>query len=369
MNRISLLAIWTSILFIHSPAVVTAQCFANVTHVSGTETVGCVDVTVTSSGAASGGGYCGVGPYFIGAYNEGSFTFVFSQPLSSVYFDITAINNSPPNGTYEEIFVYVNGSPYILDNAGIQGACLVQTVLTASGTLASPPNNAAMSNNVLVNGPISTLTIECQHNGSIGFGSGVIFSLYICCCQTDAGVISASPLILCPSEAATVPPATQTVLDGDDILQYILFSNPADTLGSILATSNTPSFAFNPATMQTGVTYYIAAIAGNNLNGNVDLNDPCLHISNAIPVTWQSLPTVTFSAANPEVCAGACTTVTANFMGTAPFTLTYTTPAGTAMQTFSGNTGTFQVCTAAGAPPGSFSVEATALMDAFCTCN
>ena len=160
------------------------------------------------------------------------------------------------------------------------------------------------------------------------------------------------------------------MLDANDILRYILFSNPADTLGSIVAISATPSFTFNPATMQTGVTYYLAAIAGDNLNGSVNLNDPCLDISNAAQVVWRPLPTVTFSAANPNVCAGACTTVTATFTGTAPFTLTYTTPAsGTVTQTFSGNTGTFQVCSAAGSPPGSLVVLATELVDAFCTCG
>jgi len=188
-------------------------------------------------------------------------------------------------------------------------------------------------------------------------------------CATDAGTITGTITDFCVSVPATATHDDNESLDANDMLQFILFSNPADTLGSILATSNTPSFTFNPATMQTGVTYYIAAIAGNNLNGNVDLNDPCLDISNAIQVTWRPLPTVTFSAANPDVCAGACTTVTTNFTGTAPFTLTYTMPAGTSTQTFSGNTGTFQVCTAAGAPPGSFTVQATTLTDAFCNCN
>jgi hypothetical protein len=183
-------------------------------------------------------------------------------------------------------------------------------------------------------------------------------------------MISASPLNLCPGTNATVPAATQTYLESNDILRYILFSNLNDTLGSIIATSITPSFSFNSATMQTGINYYIAAIAGNNLNGNVNLNDPCLDVSNAVQVVWRPLPTVTFSAANPNVCAGGCTTVTATFTGTGPFNLTYTSPAtGSVTQTFSANTGTFQVCTLPGAPPGSLVVTATELVDAFCNCN
>jgi hypothetical protein len=194
--------------------------------------------------------------------------------------------------------------------------------------------------------------------------------LLACLCTTNAGTLpQAGPCNTCTNATLNFPPATGTVLDGNDILRYILFTNPSDTAGSIVAISATPSFTFAPP-METEVTYYIAAMAGNNLNGNVDLADPCLDFSNALQVVWRPLPAVTFSAANPNVCAGACTTVTANFTGTAPFTLTYTTPAsGTVTQTFSGNTGTFQVCSAAGSPPGSLVVLATALVDAFCTCG
>jgi hypothetical protein len=191
-----------------------------------------------------------------------------------------------------------------------------------------------------------------------------------CPCGTDAGSMSnAAPASFCTGEQAGGTFNNDEELDGNDLLQFILFSNPADTLGSIVAVSATPSFSFNPATMQTGVTYYIAAIAGNNVGGNVDLDDPCLDISNAIQVIWRPLPSVVFSAADPDVCAGSCTTVTANFTGTVPFTLTYSTPAGTVTQTYSGNTATFQICMPAGAPPGSFDIQATVLTDFYCICN
>jgi hypothetical protein len=190
-------------------------------------------------------------------------------------------------------------------------------------------------------------------------------------CTTNAGTLpQAGPFNICVNSTLSFPPATGTVLDANDLLRYILFSNPADTAGSIIATSSTPSFTFNPATMQTGVTYYIAAMAGNGVNGNVDLNDPCLDFSNALQVVWRPLPSITFSVANPNVCTGGCTSVTATFTGTAPFTLTYTTPGtGPQTQTFSANTGTFQVCVPAGAPAGSFQIAATKVVDAWCTCE
>jgi hypothetical protein len=152
-------------------------------------------------------------------------------------------------------------------------------------------------------------------------------------------------------------------------LRYILFSDPGDTLGSIIVQSSSATIAFNPATMQTGIPYYLATLAGNNQGGNVDINDPCLDISNtAAQVIWRPTPAVSFSIANPDVCPGECRTVTATFTGTPPFILAYTTPEGNFTQTVAGNTGSFQVCVPTGTPPGALTVQATSLTDAWCTC-
>lgn len=191
-------------------------------------------------------------------------------------------------------------------------------------------------------------------------------------CTTNAGTLpTAGPYNTCTNSTLTFPAATGVVLDANDLLHYILFTNPSDTAGSIVATSSTPSFTFNAATMQTGITYYIAAMAGNNASGSINLNDPCLDFSNALQVIWRTLPAVSFtvSGGNPNVCGGECRTVVASLTGTPPFTLTYTTPAGTFSQAFSGNSGSFQVCAPVGAAPGPLLVQATALVDGWCTCQ
>lgn len=188
------------------------------------------------------------------------------------------------------------------------------------------------------------------------------------CCPTDAGTLLGETLSICTNQPATFTHNGDDTLETNDLLQFILFSNLNDTLGSIIAVGNTPSFNFNPATMQTGATYYIAAIAGNDVGGNVDLNDPCLNISNAAELTWLPLPEVIFSTGNADACAGNCRTITATFVGTPPFVLTVESPAGSATFSFQTNTGSFTICLPANAPPGDFTVQATALTDAFCDC-
>jgi hypothetical protein len=341
-----------------------------VSHFSGTETVNCVDVTVTPAGTVINATQCGNGPYRVGQFAGGSVTFDFSETITGVTIDVSAINTNFPLGASEELAIFINGAFYPITQPGVSANCLgqVDAEISPTGTIVTCNGCLGAWNDITIIEPINTITVEAVFLS--GFPGGMIFSLYICCCETDAGEITSNPLSLCPDDIATVPDAQETNLDADDLLQYILFSDLNDTLGSIISTSAAPSFSFNPATMQLGTSYYIAAIAGNNVNGNVDLADECLSISNAILVIWRPLPTVAFSVANPDVCAGECTDVTATFTGTAPFTLTYSTPsAGSFTQTFFGSTGVFSVCSAPGSPPGSFLIQATSLVDVYCTCN
>lgn len=190
-----------------------------------------------------------------------------------------------------------------------------------------------------------------------------------CFCDTDAGTFQAYNIQICGDQDATANHLGDHVLDADDILRFILFSNPANPMGSSIQTSTSPTFPF-AAPLQAGVTYYIAAIAGNNVNGNVDPNDPCFSISDFVAVVWHPLPTVVLTASQTDVCTGDCRMIDVVFTGTAPFALTYTANGGNPVtQTFSSNTGTLQVCPPPGTPPGSFTVQATALTDAYCTCN
>ena len=192
-----------------------------------------------------------------------------------------------------------------------------------------------------------------------------------CACATEAGQLIPAPLTnICVNTAFTFSNATQTFLDNNDVLQYILFTNPNDTTGSIVAISSTPNFSFTAGTLQTGVTYYVAAMAGNNNGGNIDLTDPCLDFSNALEVIWRPLPTVNFSAlGGTGLCAGECRTITASFTGSPPFNLGYSTPNQVYSQVFPANTGSFQLCAPVGSPAGSLQVQAVSLVDEYCTCN
>jgi hypothetical protein len=189
------------------------------------------------------------------------------------------------------------------------------------------------------------------------------------CCITEAGTMQPAVFTICLPEHVDFVHLGDQDLDANDLLEFILFTNPANPTGSVLATAATPTFAYNPALFQTGVTYFVAAIAGNNVNGAVDPNDPCFDISNQVQVVWRPKPEVTLSI-QPDACEGDCVDVTATFTGTAPFNFVWQwfsggNPAGgsTPLST-NQNPFVFNVCPPAGT--GLFDLCILSLQDQYC---
>jgi hypothetical protein len=190
-------------------------------------------------------------------------------------------------------------------------------------------------------------------------------------CTTEAGSITTNASSLCINTPLQVT-QTGSVLDANDITQYIISTSPTNPSGTIVLASNTPNIAF-ASPLMPNVTYYVSAFTGNNVSNAVDFDDPCLDSSNVVSVIWRPLPSVAFTlvgGGSPNLCAGQCRSVGVNFTGTAPFTLTYSTPfGGSTTQTFNLGIGAFQVCAPANAALGPLIVQATKLVDNWCTCE
>ncbi len=351
--------------------------YHQVLHSSGAEVVGCTNVSVTSDGGvtASSGGSCGYGPFGIGFTNPGSYTFSFDPPISSIKFNAQTFDNH--DGHVDELRVYIDGSFYPMPSAGVADGCQYPAILRTTGTIQgdpASPDGLSSFRDAIVNTTIKTLTLEDVY--ASGSPAGIFFSLYISCpnCETSAGQIVSVPLTLCSNQSAEVPPAQQTLLESDDMLQYILFSDETDATGSIIATSSTPSFGFNPATMSIDVTYFIAAIAGNALGGNVDLNDFCLSISNIIEVTWKVFPTVSFMSSDSCVEPGQCQSINVEFTGIPPFhlageVLSSGSPVTSFTETYFSSNPILLICLPANTPEGPIDIVATGLSDAHCICD
>ena len=352
-----------------------SQCvYTQITHTAGIEMVGCSEVTVISDGSVLQWyqpACAGYGPYYTGIFSDGSYTFNFSPPVSGVKIDVSTLDNS--NNSLEEMVLYVNGAFYPA-NPGVPDGCNDPAVIYPPGTIRAVPNLRGSWKDIIIQTSITSLKIE--DNVITGIPGGIHVSVYLCCldCDTEAGNVNSEPLTICSPQPAEVPPAEQTALDADDLLQYILFTDPSDVTGSIIVTSNSPKFYFSPNNMSYGTTYYIAAIAGNGNGGNVDLDDPCLSISNHVPVVWQPLPTVEFTTNYDCLSPGAFYNINLNFTGTPPFHLIGQIVSGGTVITNIDNffTSLSEVLTfyiPPTTPDGPLTIEALSLSDAYCTCD
>ncbi len=162
----------------------SAQCTTQVTHTSGTTTIGCTDVTVTQSGMVDVNSvYCAsTFPYFIG-YNygtqsgTGSYTFTFSPPINSATLNVSGLSES--GLIYEEVHLYVNGAHYAIPSAGTSNGCDAMAVLTANGDIGACSQCGVSGwNGTNITGPISTLTV--MDTVFYDQPNGGIFSLFIC---------------------------------------------------------------------------------------------------------------------------------------------------------------------------------------------
>jgi large repetitive protein len=160
---------------------------------------------------------------------------------------------------------------------------------------------------------------------ALNCGTDTIKGNFSCPCITDAGTMTTlNVLRLCEGDTAKVLHLGNQILDGNDILVFVLHTSMDTTLGTILATSNVPNFAFIPGVTIPGTTYYISPLAGNSLGINqVSLADSCVDASKGTPILWTPKPTATISG-NIDVCPGVPTPIPVKLTGTPPYTLTYT---------------------------------------------
>jgi len=168
------------------------------------------------------------------------------------------------------------------------------------------PFPGVVTGNAFLSDPIANLTAySFEVFDANGCGPLLVEGMVDCTCGTDAGQMDASAIQVCADGTAIGGASAGAVLDAEDILLYVLHNGSGNALGTEVYSYNTvPEFALIPP-MQTGATYYISAIAGNDLDGDgvIDTNDPCVSVAAGTPVEFLPLPSATF-AGDATVCEG-----------------------------------------------------------------
>jgi len=92
---------------------------------------------------------------------------------------------------------------------------------------------------------------------------------------------------------------SNTFLDQDDIVRYILHDGDRDSIGEILHTFSTTEIS-NPGFLNIGQTYFLSVQVGNAFGNSINPNDACLSTSPGVPVTFFANPTNIIVALNGQ---------------------------------------------------------------------
>ncbi|HEX5626222.1 MAG TPA: T9SS type A sorting domain-containing protein [Saprospiraceae bacterium] len=112
-----------------------------------------------------------------------------------------------------------------------------------------------------------------------------------CGCHSVAGTMPMDTLFVCEGQGFTAKFTGTEIQDPGDAGAYILFTDLLNPKTTILKTSGNGLFPFDPARFRFDVLYYISRIVGRTkAGGEINLDHPCLSISNFQPVIFKRKP-------------------------------------------------------------------------------
>lgn len=149
---------------------------------------------------------------------------------------------------------------------------------------------------------------------------------YACDCSTFSGSVnSTGPLLLCEDDIASINSNGDAVLDGNDVLAYVVHDASNNVLGNVMLISNDPNFAYDPI-LSYNQTYYISAVVGDDDGVGLPILDvitnPCLSVSPGIPVTFTQTPEVAIIGGE-IICVGDTVDISFSFNTTGLFDVVY----------------------------------------------
>ena len=111
-------------------------------------------------------------------------------------------------------------------------------------------------------------------------------------CPISAGTILTNFNYDCEEQRIRVHHNGDQILESDDLLEFVLYEGNDLATGNIIARNDDGIFSFIPGQMVYGRTYRVVAIAGDEIGGQVDLQDQCLSASNEVSIVYYETPKV-----------------------------------------------------------------------------
>ena len=238
-----------------------------------------------------------------GCTNTGSGTATVTENTEVVVSNI-AENCNATGDAFEIVFEITGGDPSTYSVTGGAGSISP----SAPYIFTSSPIAAGMGYNFDVSDGAGCNTVN------------VTAPEVICNCGTAVGTMDQTPISLCGDGAVTAGyDNTGEMQDPNDGLQFILHEGTGLTIVNEIDRSGTPSFSFQGG-MVYGQTYYISAVVGTLVGGEVDLSETCTMVAQGTPVVWYEEVIATISG-DATICNGGSAQITITLTGSGPYDL------------------------------------------------
>ena len=152
--------------------------------------------------------------------------------------------------------------------------------------------NGTMTGDIFMSDPIPSndgFTVTIQD--AAGCDRTFVFNPHECTCATEGGTMEQTLLESCGVACHQAVSNLDTMMDGNDVAEYILHDQPGASISTVIARNGTGEFCFIPGTTLFDVTYYISLVVGDDLGGGqVDLTEGCTRVAPGQPVIWREIP-------------------------------------------------------------------------------
>ncbi|MBL7718573.1 MAG: hypothetical protein JNL72_07045, partial [Flavipsychrobacter sp.] len=275
--------------------------YVNITHLTGTQNVGGVNVTVlaTGPGATNYPYWCQGGPYWIGSGNmNGMYTYTFATPVMGVRFECTAMDQG------EIVSFEINGAPYTLTVANLSvytNTCNSSTGIIQAGSLfmnVQVANGGGGRIDIFDCNGITSASILEANNPMNGTTYSAFYTMQMGGGSTTVTAGSNSPI--CEGDAINL---TATNVAGGNY----------NWTGPLNFNSNLQNPTINNATAGMSGDYIVTAIGA------------CGPDTDTVNVQVLPLPVIaSVTEADPTTCGGTDGSITLTGLApNSPFTITY----------------------------------------------
>ncbi len=193
--------------------------------------------------------------------------------------------------TFLDSIRMVGSETYNCDNTNTEYT-IEFTVMGGLPPYSVATGNGSMTGDMFTSDPIlSNNGFSVIIEDAAGCQSEFIFNPHECSCETEGGTMAMTLLESCGEFCHQATSNLDTMMDGNDVAEYILHDQPGASITTVLARNTTGEFCFINGTTQFDVTYYISLVIGDDAGGGmVDLTEGCTRVAPGQPVIWREIP-------------------------------------------------------------------------------